>query len=66
MTRYSLVMVTFSDSNSQMIGGPFYSAHDDGGFVLHKRRVSSEFRKRLMLLSVLVWPAARRLTHETA
>jgi hypothetical protein len=25
-------MVTFSDSNSQTIGGPFYSAHDDDGF----------------------------------
>jgi hypothetical protein len=33
---------------------------------LHKRRVSSEFRKRRMLLPVLVWPVARRLTHETA
>ncbi|WP_218779355.1 hypothetical protein, partial [Paraburkholderia caledonica] len=65
-TRYSSAMVALSDSNSQTIGGPFYSAHDDGGFVLHKRRVSSEFRKRRMLLSVLVWPVARRLTHETA
>jgi hypothetical protein len=30
-------MVALSDSNSQTIGGPFYSAHDDGGFVLHWR-----------------------------